>query len=78
MVVLLGLEFQKKLDKQSKEMVFVGYSPERQGYKLYDPATRNVVYSRDVIFDETRFYKEQQTTNDEVIFFPTTKKRNSR
>ncbi|MCR9067181.1 MAG: hypothetical protein NXI00_24660, partial [Cytophagales bacterium] len=52
-------------------MVFVGYSPERQGYKLYDPATRNVVYSRDVIFDETRFYKEQQTTNDEVIFFPT-------
>jgi hypothetical protein len=33
-------------------MIFVGYEPGSAAYRVYDPATRRVHISRDVIFDE--------------------------
>jgi hypothetical protein len=41
-----------KLDDKSKEMIFVGYEPGSATYMCYDPCTRRVHISRDVIFYE--------------------------
>ncbi|WVZ50903.1 hypothetical protein U9M48_002109, partial [Paspalum notatum var. saurae] len=42
----------KKMDDRSRPMIFVGYEPGSAAYRLYDPATKRVHISRDVIFDE--------------------------
>lgn len=34
-------------------MVFIGYEPGSKAYRVYDPATRRVHVTRDVVFDET-------------------------
>ena len=43
-----------KLDDRSTPMVFVGYEPGSKAYRLYNPSTRRVVISRDVVFEEER------------------------
>jgi hypothetical protein len=42
----------KKLDDKGRKMIFVGYERGTKAYKAYDPITRRVTISRDVIFDE--------------------------
>lgn len=42
-----------KLDPRSIKCVFIGYSPTKKGYKYYDPITRKVFVTLDVIFFET-------------------------
>ena len=39
-----------KLDDKSEKYIFVGYGDKRMGYKLYNPITKKVSMSRDVIF----------------------------
>ena len=41
-----------KLDVKAKPCIFLGYSHEEFGYKLWDPMSRKVVRSRDVVFLE--------------------------
>ena len=43
----------KKVDDRSKPMVMLGYEPGGKAYRLYDPTTKRVHVSRDVIFDES-------------------------
>lgn len=43
---------QKKLDDRSRRMIFVGYESGSKAYRVYDPSTRRVHISRDVVFDE--------------------------
>lgn len=43
---------QKKLDDRSRRTIFVGYEAGSKAYRLYDPSTRRVHISRDVVFDE--------------------------
>ena len=43
---------QKKLDDRSRRMVFVAYEPGSKAYRVYDPSTRRVHISRDVVFDK--------------------------
>lgn len=43
---------QGKLEPRAKQMIFVGYH--EGGYKLWDPQTKEMHISRDVIFDETQ------------------------
>jgi transposase InsO family protein len=43
---------QKKLDDRSRRMIFVGYEPGSKAYRAYDPLTRRVHISRDILFDE--------------------------
>jgi transposase InsO family protein len=58
----------KKLDDRGEKCIFLGYSEESKAYKLYNPLTKKLVVSRDVIFDEERVWswsdekkaKEQQ------------------
>lgn len=42
-----------KLSDRSKKYVFVGFTKGIKAYKLYDPVTRQITYSRSVIFDES-------------------------
>ena len=51
-----------KLDDKSEKCIFVGYGDRRMGYKLYNPITKKVIISRDVIFkkDKTWEWKEDQ------------------
>ena len=47
-------EKRKKLEDKSLKCVFLGVSGTSKAYKLYDPLTKKVVVSRDVIFDENQ------------------------
>ena len=42
------------LDSKSKKCIFIGYKDGLKGYKLWNPVTRKVVYSRDVVFKEVK------------------------
>jgi hypothetical protein len=42
----------QKLDDRSTPTIFVGYESGSKAYKCYDPSTKRVVISRDVVFDE--------------------------
>ena len=42
----------KKLDDRSRPMIFVGYKPGSKAYRVYDPTTRRIHISRDVVIDE--------------------------
>ena len=39
-----------KLDDKAAKCIFVGYSTESKGYRLYHPGTRKIIVSRDVMF----------------------------
>ena len=60
-----------KLDKRSNSCIFVGYPNENKGYKLYNPETKQMVRSRDVIFVEDKF-SEKLSQKDvlEIVNIP--------
>lgn len=44
----------EKLDDRSHMLVNLGMEPWSKSFLLYDPHTRRIMVSRDVVFDETR------------------------
>ena len=44
----------RKLDDRSRPGVFLGYADDAKAYCVYEPVSRRVLVSRDVVFDETR------------------------
>lgn len=42
----------KKLDDKGQKCILLGVSDESKAYKLFNPITKKIVISRDVIFDE--------------------------
>ncbi|CAL8082731.1 unnamed protein product [Prunus armeniaca] len=45
-------EVRQKLDAKSTKGIFVGYATCEKGYRVYDPITKKLLLSRDVVFDE--------------------------
>ena len=45
-------ELRSKMDPKVEKCVFIGYSLEQKGYCCYNPVTRQIKVSRDVVFDE--------------------------
>jgi len=45
-------ELRGKLDDKAVKCIFVGYSSQSKGYRLYNPNTRRIFVSRDVVFEE--------------------------
>ena len=48
--VYIPKDERSKLDLKSKECIFLGYGHEEFRYKLWDPVTRKLIKSRDVVF----------------------------
>ena len=46
-----------KLVDRSSEMVFIGYEPNSKAYRLFDPRTKKLCVSRDVVFEEDRCWE---------------------
>ena len=47
-----------KLDDKSKEYIFLGYSYDYFGYRLWDPEKQKVFKSRDVVFFEDQTFED--------------------
>jgi hypothetical protein len=45
-------DLRRKLDNKGQKCIFVGYSEETKGYKLYDPVIRKIIINRNVQFVE--------------------------
>jgi hypothetical protein len=43
-----------KLDKKAEKCISIGYKDGIKGYRLWNPETKKVVYSRDVVFIEMK------------------------
>lgn len=50
---IVGIQL-KKLDDRSRMLVHLGTEPGSKAYRIYDPHTKRVVVSRDVVFDESK------------------------
>ncbi|MCO5596878.1 hypothetical protein L7F22_050948 [Adiantum nelumboides] len=48
-----------KWDAKSQNCIFLGYSEESKGYRLYIPTTKKIVISRDVVFAEQPHHEEE-------------------
>ncbi|KAL8166419.1 hypothetical protein V2J09_007918 [Rumex salicifolius] len=55
-----------KLDSKSTLCVNFGVSTESKGYRLYNPVSKKVIVSRDVIFEEDKSW-EWERTNAELV-----------
>ncbi|KAJ8626953.1 hypothetical protein MRB53_020260 [Persea americana] len=60
-------EKRKKLDDKGEKCVFLGVSEASKAYKSFNPVTKKIVTSRDVVFDEENIWDwERQQT--QVLF----------
>ncbi|KAK9941415.1 hypothetical protein M0R45_018018 [Rubus argutus] len=61
-------EKRKKLDDKGEKCVFLGVSEQSKAYKLFNPITKKIVVSRDVIFDEesTWNWSEKATRQQQI------------
>ena len=48
-----------KWDAKSLKCIFLGYSEESKGYRLYNPTTKKVIISHDVVFEEYPHQEEE-------------------
>lgn len=62
-VKMVGLGL-KKLSDRSNKMVFIGYESGTKGYRFFDPSTKKLVISRDVIFYEKQSWDWANANSD--------------
>ncbi|MCO5571668.1 hypothetical protein L7F22_025415 [Adiantum nelumboides] len=48
-----------KWNAKSQKCIFLGYNEESKGYRLYNPTTKKIVISRDVVFAEQPHHEEE-------------------
>ncbi|KAM1017343.1 hypothetical protein COP2_048179 [Malus domestica] len=59
-------ETRQKLDAKSVKGVFVGYATCEKGYRIFDPCTKNLILSRDVVFDESMTWNWKENSQNSV------------
>lgn len=52
-----------KLHDKGEKCIFLGVSDQSKAYKLYNPTTKRIIISRDVVFDEETAKGARRTTN---------------
>lgn len=60
-------EKRRKLDDKGEKCIFLGVSEQSKAYKLYNPITKKIIISRDVIFDEDRFWSWEENAITQQI-----------
>ena len=50
---------ESKLDPRVKKALFMGITGRVKGYRLWCPVTKKIIFSRDVIFDESTMLKQK-------------------
>lgn len=61
----------RKLDKKSEKCILIGYIPKSKAYRLYNPLSGKVLVSRDLEFNEDKFWTwTQDTTKVIQAHFP--------
>ncbi len=59
-----------KLEDKGEKCILLGYSDMTMGYRLYNPLTKKIIFSRDVIFEENESWVWEQpetSSNAELI-----------
>ena len=56
-----------KLDGKSKQCIFMGYGHEDFGYRLWDPVSKKIIRSRDVIFLEDQTIEDLEKTDKPTV-----------
>ena len=57
-------QLRKKLDAKSRKGIFLGYSEESKGYRVWDSAKQQVVTTRDLVFDENAFLNNPKSSTN--------------
>jgi len=57
----------KKLDDKREKYIFLSVSDQSKAYKLYNPNTKKILVSRDVVFDENQFWSWNKNAMGEQI-----------
>ena len=60
-------EKRQKLDPKSEKCILVRYSLKQKGYKYFNPSTRKVGVSRDVVFDKSASWNIVDSTPSDPI-----------
>jgi hypothetical protein len=55
----------KKLEDRSSPMIFIGYESGTKGYRVYDPVTKRLRVSRDIVFGEQARWNWEKNSNGE-------------
>lgn len=58
----------KKFQSKGKELIMVGYSDTSKAYRLYNPASKRVIVSRDVIFMEHSYVGSKDAVFDIITY----------
>ena len=56
-----------KLDDKGEKCIFLGVSDQSKAYKLYNPTTKKIIISRDVVFDEERFWENNIDETKQIL-----------
>ena len=59
-----------KVESKAKKCLLLGYGEQQKGYRLFNPNSGKVFYSRDVVFDEAsipEIQKEQKGSNEKLV-----------
>ncbi|KAM2937487.1 hypothetical protein FF1_037375 [Malus domestica] len=62
-------ELRQKLDAKSVKGIFVGYATCEKGYRVYDPLSKKLILSRDVVFDENAAWEWKTAPKNYVTVF---------
>jgi hypothetical protein len=63
---LIPSQSRDKFDEKGEKLIFIGYSDESKGFRLFNPKKDQLLLSRDVIFDETTAWKWEDSVNPET------------
>ncbi|KAL5840579.1 hypothetical protein ACOSQ4_013187 [Xanthoceras sorbifolium] len=58
---------EKKIDDKGEKCIFLGVNNQSKAYKLYNPITKKIVISHDVVFDEGKLWSWSDNTIQQQI-----------